>query len=134
MFKILRAAIVCYLLLSLTACNNNATNIASTDTSTQTNALGAFSADSLGKHIAALSGDDFMGRKPFTAGETKTINYLQEQFKWAGLEPGNGDSYLQEVPMVKITTTAAPTMQVQSAKGNFNLMGLDDYVIWTDKT
>jgi Zn-dependent M28 family amino/carboxypeptidase len=98
------------------------------------NALAAFSADSLGSHIAVLSGDDFMGRKPFTEGETKTIQYLQEQFRAVGLEPANGDRYLQEVPMVNITTKAAPSMQVQSAKGNFNLKGLDDYVIWTDKT
>ena len=98
------------------------------------NALAAFSADSLGSHIAVLSGDDFMGRKPFTEGETKTVQYLQEQFQAVGLEPANGDRYLQEVPMVNITTRAAPTMQVQSAKGNFSLNGLDDYVIWTDKT
>ena len=95
--------------------------------------LSSFSADSLGQHIAQLSSDAFMGRKPFTEGETKTINYLKEKFTTA-LEPGNGKSYLQEVPMVKITTNAAPAMQVQSANGNFSLKGLDDYVIWTDKT
>ncbi len=116
------------LLLILTACNDHSA------TSATDKALSAFSTDSLGKHIAELSGDDFMGRKPFTEGETKTIKYLQEQFRAVGLEPGNGNSYLQEVPMVKITATAAPTMQVQSAKGNINLKGLDDYVIWTDKT
>lgn len=90
--------------------------------------------DSLAKHIQVLSGDDFQGRKPFTEGETKTIRYLEDQYKAVGLEPGNGDSYLQEVPMVRITTSAAPSMQVQSAKGNFDLKGFDDYVIWTDKT
>src|ERR1700712_1835843 len=98
--------------LLLAACNNNKTSAPASD-----HAMDAFSADSLGSHIAVLSGDDFMGRKPFTAGETKAIAYLQEQFKIVGLEPGNGTSYLQEVPMVRITTTAAPTMQVQSAKG-----------------
>jgi Zn-dependent M28 family amino/carboxypeptidase len=96
--------------------------------------LAAFSADSLKQHISVLASDDFMGRKPFTAGETKTIAYLQQQFSAAGLEPGNGSSYLQEVPMVNIKTTAAPSMQVKSAKGNFDLKAFDDYVIWTDKT
>ena len=96
--------------------------------------LAAFSADSLGKHIAELSNDDFEGRKPFTEGETKTIQYLKDQFIAVGLEPGNGNSYFQEVPMVNITTHAAPAMQVQSAGGNFSLKGPDDYVIWTDKT
>ncbi|MEI9943730.1 MAG: M28 family metallopeptidase [Chitinophagaceae bacterium] len=96
--------------------------------------LSAFSADSLGKHIETLSADNFMGRKPFTEGETKTINYLKEQFAATGLEPGNGDSYLQEVPMVRITTEAASQMQVVAPKEKFSLEGFDDYVIWTDKT
>lgn len=96
--------------------------------------LQAFNADSLGRHIAVLASDSFMGRKPFTEGETRTINYLAEQFAAAGLEPGNSNNYFQDVPMVNIATTAAPSMQVTSAKGNFTLKGLDDYVIWTDKT
>lgn len=96
--------------------------------------IAAFSADSLAKHIATLSGDDFEGRKPFTRAETKTINYLKDQFTALGLEPGNGNSFFQEVPMVNIATTAAPTMQVSGEKEQFDLKGLDDYVIWTDRT
>ncbi|MES1219692.1 MAG: peptidase M28, partial [Bacteroidota bacterium] len=64
--------------------------------------LSAFSKDSLVSHIQTLSSDEFLGRKPFSEGETKTIAYLTEQFKVAGLEPGNGNSYLQDVPMVMI--------------------------------
>lgn len=94
----------------------------------------AMHVDSLSKHIAVLASDEFEGRKPFTEGETKTINYLKERFVNVGLEPGNGDSYFQDVPMVNITTAAAASMQVESAKGNFTLKGFDDYVIWTDKT
>jgi Zn-dependent M28 family amino/carboxypeptidase len=96
--------------------------------------LAAFSADSLVKHIETLSSDEFTGRKPFSEGETKTINYLKEEFAAAGLEPGNGDSYFQDVPMVRISTTASSAMKVQSPKGTFDLKGFDDYVIWTDKT
>ncbi|MDB5231982.1 MAG: putative aminopeptidase [Chitinophagaceae bacterium] len=95
--------------------------------------LAAFSADSLANNIKQLSSDDFMGRKPFTEGETKTIDFLQTKFKSLGLEPGNGNSYLQDVPMVNIATVAAPSMTVQSSKGNFELKGFDDYVIWTDR-
>ena len=96
--------------------------------------LAAFSADSLGKHIAELSGDDFEGRKPFTAGEAKTIQYLKDKFIAVGLEPGNGESYFQEVPMVNITTHAAPVMQVQSATGPLTLKAPEDYVVWTHQT
>lgn len=94
----------------------------------------SFSADSLKKDIAVLASDSFMGRKPFTAGETLTIDYLQKQFAAVGMEPGNGNSFLQAVPMVNIMATAAPEMQVKSAKSNFTLKAFDDYIIWTDKT
>jgi Zn-dependent M28 family amino/carboxypeptidase len=49
-----------------------------------------------------LASDDFQGRAPGTAGEAKTIPYLIEQFKAAGLEPGgeNG-SWTQTVPMIR---------------------------------
>lgn len=96
--------------------------------------LSAFNADSLAGNIKVLASDEFSGRKPFTEGETKTIGFLEQQFKALGLEPGNGNSYLQEVPMVNIATKADPVIQINSAKGKFDLKGLTDYVIWTDKT
>ncbi|MBT9485246.1 M28 family metallopeptidase [Sediminibacterium sp.] len=114
--------------LVFTSCSSNETKF------TEDDGLAVFNADSLKKHIAVLASDDFMGRKPFTEGETKTVAYLQEQFKQMGLEPGNGESFIQEVPMANILATAAPSMQVKSAKGNFNLKAFDDYIIWTDKT
>ncbi len=113
----------------LNACNQDTKNTSAVDE----DGLAAFSADSMRLHVAQLADDSLMGRKPFTAGETKTVAYLQKQFKQAGLEPGNGDSYLQEVPMVNIQTNADPSMNVTAPKGNFTLKGFDDYVIWTDK-
>lgn len=121
----------CFLVISLilfAACNQKS------QSGTGEDGLDAFSADSMKHHISILASDSFMGRKPFTEGETRTINFLQQQFEAAGLEPGNGNSFLQEVPMVNILATAAPAMQVQSSKGNFTLKALDDYIIWTDKT
>lgn len=50
-----------------------------------------------------LSSDAFEGRMPGTPGEEKTIALMIERFKAAGLKPGNGDSWLQEVPLVEIT-------------------------------
>lgn len=95
--------------------------------------LAAFSADSMRSHIAMLASDSFMGRKPFTTGETRTIDYLQHAFAATGLEPANGNSFLQEVPMVNLTAIAAPSMQIQSAKGNLDLKAFDDYIVWTNK-
>ncbi len=96
--------------------------------------LSAFNADSLRTYVGILASDSFMGRMPFTEGETKTLNYLEAKFRDLGIEPANGNSYLQEVPMVNILATAGPSMRVDGTKGNFNLKAYDDYVIWTDKT
>jgi hypothetical protein len=96
--------------------------------------IGLINADSLKQYVSVLASDSFMGRKPFTEGETRTTHYLQQKFTAAGLEPGNGSSFLQEVPLVNILATAAPSMQVKSAKGGFTLKALDDYIVWTDKT
>ncbi len=49
-----------------------------------------------------LSSDAFEGRMPGTPGEEKTVAYLIEQFQRVGLKPGNGDSWVQDVPLVEI--------------------------------
>lgn len=96
--------------------------------------LSSFNKDSLAQHIITLASDDFQGRRPFTVGETKTVEYLTQTLKNMGVEPGNGNDYFQKVPMVEITPSCDPTMKVQSAKGNFTLKNMDDYVIWTENT
>src|SRR5260221_768192 len=128
MQKILVLSFSLIILTGLISCNTGQPG------SNENDSLAVFSTDSLSKHIGTLSSNDFLVRKPYSEGEIKTINYLKEEFKAAGLEPGNGDSYIQDVPMVKITTDASPQMVVKSANGKFTLKGFDDYVIWTDKT
>ncbi|MHA4869143.1 M20/M25/M40 family metallo-hydrolase [Duganella sp. PWIR1] len=63
-------------------------------------ALNAISAKDLLEHIQTLASDDFEGRAPGTAGETKTVAYIQQEFRKLGLKPGNPDgSWVQAVPM-----------------------------------
>ena len=82
-------------------------------------------------HTTALSSDKFEGRLPGTNGEQLTVAYLVDQFKKAGLKPGNLDgTYVQKVPLVGITPTPAPLIikkgrRVQTAKWS------DDVVAWT---
>jgi Zn-dependent M28 family amino/carboxypeptidase len=124
-------SMVCTLSIIFIRCNPGTKTAGSSYTE---DGFAAFNPDTLRRDITVLAADSLIGRKPFTAGETKAINYLQKRFAEVGLEPGNGGSYLQDVPMVNIETKADSVMQVQSAKGNFQLKGLDDYVIWTEKT
>src|SRR5215472_2556565 len=62
--------------------------------------INLFNKDSLVRHIKILASDSFQGRKPFSLGETRAVDYMKNAFTQLGLEPGNGDSYLQDVPMV----------------------------------
>lgn len=91
----------------------------------------AITGDEIKSHIAVLADDSLQGRKPFTIGETKTINYISSQFKKEGLEPGNNGSYFQEVPMVEITSTPSATMAITGGKTNINLNYLTDFVTST---
>ncbi|SIT00219.1 M28 family metallopeptidase [Belliella pelovolcani] len=93
-----------------------------------------FQVEDIEDHIITLSSDDFLGRMPFTKGEELTTSYLVNEFKSLGLEPGNGDSFFQEVPMVSILATPAAQMKISSEKEKIVLEGLKDYVIWTQRT
>src|SRR6195952_5568753 len=85
-------------------------------------------ADEIKSHIAVLADDSLTGRKPFTAGEPKAINYISQQFKKLGLEPGNNGSYFQDVPMVEITGKPSETMEISGGKSPISLHNLVDFV------
>lgn len=89
---------------------------------------------SLRSHVETLASDDFQGRKPFTEGEVKTVNYLQDKFKAYGLEPGNGDSYFQDVPMLEITATPSPTMTISGGAEDVVLNVSEDFVAFSEKS
>ncbi|WP_242009201.1 M28 family metallopeptidase [Robertkochia solimangrovi] len=87
----------------------------------------------IGLQIERLASDEFLGRKPFTEGETITVNYLKDEFEKLGLVPGNGESYFQEVPMVEITGIPSENMVISGENGNINLKVLTDFVATTNK-
>jgi Zn-dependent M28 family amino/carboxypeptidase len=82
------------------------------------------------QNIAVLANDSLLGRRPFTAGEDKTIAYIYSQFKKLGLAPGNNGSYYQDVPMVEIGPAAAPTMQI-TGKAAMDVKNTIDFVAAT---
>ena len=84
------------------------------------------------ERIKTLASDEFGGRKPLTEYETKTINYIADEFKKLGLQPANNGSYFQ--PVREISTFARPDknrIRVKAAKGSMDLNFPDDIVIWT---
>ncbi|MFM7376687.1 MAG: M28 family metallopeptidase [Erythrobacter sp.] len=75
-----------------------------------------------------LSSDAFEGRAPGSAGEAKTIAFLTERFKAAGLQPGNGDSWVQEVPLVEITGKDFAPLAISGKGEGFSFQYGKDWV------
>ena len=80
----------------------------------------SFDPQRLSHHVQTLGSDAFEGRAPATAGETKTVAYLADQFAKAGLQPG-GDlkdgkrSWTQAVPLLRSEFAAAPQISIDIA-------------------
>ena len=90
-----------------------------------------FPEDTFRAHVERLSSDEFGGRAPGTDGERKTLEYIEQAFRAAGVAPGIGDSFLQPVPLVEIQTHADESMAVRGPSGSLDLRHLDDMVVWT---
>ncbi len=83
-------------------------------------------------HIEILASDEFGGRAPGSPGEELTVNYLVETFKSLGLEPANGDSYTQDVPLAWVEVKNSPDLTIKDAQGEaLALKYRDDQVVWT---
>ena len=89
-------------------------------------------AETLLEATATLASDEFEGRAPGSAGETKTVAYLTEQFAGLGLTPGNPDgTWVQEVPLVGITPLPGDSLVVSRGGNVRTLEPAADYVAWT---
>jgi len=125
---LLRTALCLTIPCAMLACHSGVKTDSAADAG-----LATFNKDSLATSIGILASDGFLGRRPFTAGETKTIDYLVNSYTALGLEPGNGNSYTQNVPMVEISPAAPSTLQFSSPKGSLSLQNLTDFVTWTER-
>jgi hypothetical protein len=70
----------------------------------------AIDAGDFAEMVKTLASDEFEGRGPGSAGEDRTVEYIRAQMQRIGLQPGNGDSYFQDVPMVETTADPATTL------------------------
>jgi Zn-dependent M28 family amino/carboxypeptidase len=83
------------------------------------------------QHVKTLSSDEFEGRAPGSLGERLTVTYLQSEFERLGLKPGNGDSYVQSVPMVETRTDPKATLVLEAGGQMQPLRFGDDMVVGT---
>src|SRR5881628_2569550 len=90
------------------------------------------SIDRMSEITRVLASDEFQGRAPGTAGEDKTIPYLIEQFKAAGLEPaGENGGWTQQVPMIHTQLKAPMTLAVSEGGQTQPLRFPDDIYLGT---
>lgn len=79
--------------------------------------------------IKKLSSDEFEGRLPGTKGETLTVQYLIDQFKAAGVEPGNPDgTWTQKVPLVGLTPEFSGPLVVKKGAATKTFKTRDEFV------
>ncbi|MBF7072494.1 M28 family peptidase [Glaciecola sp. MH2013] len=74
----------------------------------------AISTETLKQHTKILSSDEFEGRLPTTIGEKKTLDYLTKELTEVGFQPGNGDSFFQQVDLMQITASSDMTLSMGS--------------------
>jgi Zn-dependent M28 family amino/carboxypeptidase len=95
---------------------------------------GSITEAQIAEHLAILSSDEFGGRGPSSPGEELTVAYLADYFRGLGLEPGNGDSYFQDVPLVDITVDPDAAPFVVSGRGDpISFDYAEDFVTWTTR-
>ena len=84
-------------------------------------------ADEISGHLRFLADDLLEGRGPGTRGDAIAVRYLAAQLEAAGLVPGMPGrggaprSWLQEVPLVKLTGRVPPAVEVRGAGGTLAL-------------
>tara|TARA_B110001469_G_scaffold15174_1_gene15325 strand:+ start:2657 stop:4291 length:1635 start_codon:yes stop_codon:yes gene_type:complete len=109
MKKIIGLTLLTFALLS--GCGTN--EVATTNTATDVSAsYQSINKEQLINHIKVLSSDKFEGRAPSSKGEELTLGYLTQQLTAVGFKPGNGDSFLQAVPMVSIEASPDMTLSI----------------------
>ncbi|MCP4865005.1 MAG: M28 family metallopeptidase [Pseudomonadota bacterium] len=112
MKKILLLPLVVSSVAWLSACSQEPAATTSTEQNNFDAVYNSITADKIAPPLKTLASDEFEGRLPTTAGEKKTLDFLVSEFKRLGLEPGNGDSYLQAVELMEITADPGMTMTI----------------------
>ena len=96
-------------------------------------AVDAIDAADFAEHVKVLASDEFQGRAPGGEGERNTVEYLTAEFRAAGLQPANGDSYLQGVPLVSITAEQVTPLAIEGGEESLALRYQQDMMVWTKR-
>lgn len=93
--------------------------------------LASITAEEMASHVRTLASDGFRGRSPGGDGERLTLDYLIGEFEALGLEPGHGDSWTQEVPLVSIEARPGATLTVTGGEEPLAFSYGSEAMVWT---
>jgi Zn-dependent M28 family amino/carboxypeptidase len=89
-----------------------------------------FEVGRISRDIQMLSSDAFEGRGPATRAEAKTIDYIADQMKSAGLQPaGDKGTWFQDVPLLKADIVGTPTVSLDVAGASTPLVQSDQIAV-----
>ena len=91
---------------------------------------GGITPDHLSRHVRVLASDAFEGRAPATSGEEKTIAYVVDELKKAGVQPGGErGTWTQDVPLVRAQVEGAVSASLRIGSETQTLTNGDDVVL-----
>ena len=91
---------------------------------------GGISADNLSRHVRVLASAEFEGRAPATPGEEKTVAYVVDELKKAGVQPGGEQGgWTQAVPLVRAQVEGPVTATLKIGGASQALSNGDDLVL-----
>jgi Zn-dependent M28 family amino/carboxypeptidase len=88
------------------------------------------SAGEIDAHLRFLSLDLLEGRAPATRGGQLATDYIVSALQSAGVQPGEGTSYLQSVPIDLVAADQASIRMATSGKAVATLRDPDEVVVW----
>ena len=90
-----------------------------------------FDAEFLARHIQVLGSDVFEGRSPASKGEELTVAYIADEFRKLGLKAPVDGSFIQDVPMARITNDPAAVLRVKGNGADLEFRQGTQFVGWT---
>ncbi len=83
------------------------------------------------ERVKRLSADDFEGRGPGTDGGKRAAQYIADEMKAAGVKPGNGKIYFQNVKLVGVKADPNTSLEVSGAARTSYYKFADEFVATT---
>ncbi len=92
----------------------------------------ALAQTALAEDIAVLASDEFLGRRPGTEGEIKTLDFMERELKRAGLVSGTNDpANPWRAPVGLVTTVAQSGNVILTIEGSEVLLDASDATVLT---